>query len=819
MRESLLKFAGYFDFWQIVWAKLARIILRNRISILLVMGVLSVFMAFMGQKVNFQYGLPELLPSDDSTLIRYHQFRAEYGKEPTVIVLGIEKNPLKEKALFNAWFQLSRYLKLIAGVDTVVSVASVYQLLRVDSPKKFLVRPLISDTVGSQAALDTLRAKIEGLPFYRNLLFNPETDASLMAISLNDKVFNSDERQALISAIVEQAETFSQSTDLRVHYSGLPFIRTVVTNMVKKELGRFILLSILITILILFVFFRSFKPIFISLLVVGLGVTWSIGTMGILGYEITILTSIIPPLLIVIGVPNCVYLINKFHKEYQTHQNHAKALTRVVSMVGKATFMTNATTAAGFATFVFTQSNLLIEFGIVAAINILLLFVFSISLIPILFSFMRAPKARHTKHLEMPWVSKFVAVLSHLVEERRKLVYFIAVILLVASVYGFSKIKSTGNIVDDLPRSHAVTVDLKFFEEHFKGVMPFEITVDAKKPRMILRHSELKKLEKVQALVYSYPEFSRPMSVVEGIKFVKQSFYGGMSDKYALIDNRERAFFKPYIDNFGGNKSILSPYLDSTYQRARITMQMADVGTDKMDLLIEELKPRLDSILDPEKYEVNYTGTSVVYLEGAKYLVKNLFISLALAILIVAGIMALLFNSFRMIVISIAVNFFPLLMTAALMGYLSIAIKPSTVLVFSIAFGISVDDTIHFLAKYRQELRHFNGNIGAAVHKALSETGVSMFYTSIILFFGFSVFISSEFGGTRALGLLVSFTLLMAMLWNLVVLPSFLLSLEKYLISKSFNEPYFELYDEEEEENEEDVEAKEGQNNLNKENT
>jgi len=781
-----------------VWTKIAGRILRNRIAILIVFGALTAFMAFMSQNVNYQYGLPELLPYDDSTLVEYREFRAQYGKEPTVIVLGIEKNPIQEIGLFNSWYNLSEKLKQVEGVDTVVSVASVYQLNRLDSPKKFLVQPLITQRINTQEELDAIRAQIDALPFYSNLLYNPETEATLMAISLNDKIFNSTERQVLISSIMNLATEFGESNQLKIHYSGLPFIRTIITNMVKSELGLFILLSILVTILILYLFFRSFRPILISLLVVGMGVVWSLGTMGLMNYEITILTAIIPPLLIVIGVPNCVYLINKYHGEFQSHQNNAKALTRVVAHVGKATFMTNATTAAGFATFIFTQSNLLIEFGIVASINILLLFIFSLCLIPIIFSFLKPPKEKHTKHLDLPWVSSFVDTLIGIVERKRPWVYGLGLLLFGLSLFGFSKIKATGNIVDDLPSSHFVTQDLKFFETHFKGVMPFEVTIDAGKPRMMLRYSTLKKIEKVQDLLYAYPEFSKPMSVVEGVKFARQSFYGGLADKYDLINNRERAFFKPYISNFGGDKGIMSPYLDSTYQRARITLQMADVGTDKMDLLLEDLKPKVDSILDPTKFKVTYTGRSVIYLEGAKYLVKNLLISLALAILIVAGIMALLFNSLRMILISVLVNFFPLLMTAALMGYLGIAIKPSTVLVFSIAFGISVDDTIHFLAKYRQELKNNNDQIGLSVHKALSETGVSMFYTSIILFFGFSVFISSEFGGTRALGLLVSFTLLMAMLCNLIILPSFLLTMEKMLVSKSFKEPYFDIYLDEE---------------------
>lgn len=804
-------FSGTLPDYKLMWTKLASFILRQRIAILIVLALLTVFMGYMGRGVAIQYALPQLLPDSDSTLIAYKEFRQQYGKEPTVIVLGIPENPLNSVELYNAWYQLGNDFKAIEGVDTVVSVCNLFELKKDVEAQRFNLSFVHKGPVKDEAELKVVRDKIFSLPFYSELLFNDSTGASLMALSLDDSKFNSKTRMILVDALMAVTDEFGEKYAIETHLSGLPFVRSIVSSMVERELKLFIFLALAATILILFFFFRDYRPVVIALIVVGMAVIWSLGTMGILGYEITILTSIIPPLLIVIGVPNCVYLINKYHSEYLKHKNKAKALTRVVVLVGRATFMTNATTAAGFGTFIFTQSILLVEFGWVAAINILLLFVFSLCLIPIFFSFIPDPKEKNIQHLELAWMKRIMESVTFIVERRRPLVYLVTIVLMLAAGYGMSKIVSTGNLVDDLPEDHYVLSDLAFFEEHFTGVMPFEITVDALKPKMIMKSSTMKRLEKTQDLVASYDEFTRPMSIVEGVKFIKQGFYGGDPEKYSLINSREKAFFKPYVDNFSGDQSILAPYIDSTRQRARITLQMADVGTKQMSAILEDLKPRIDSILPPEKYHVQYTGTSVVYLMGANYLVRNLFISLLLAILIVGIIMALLFSSARMIFISIFINVLPLMITAAMMGYFGIPIKPSTILVFSIAFGISVDDTIHYLAKYRQELRYQDDNIGKAVHFTLSETGVSMFYTSVILFFGFSVFDSSQFGGTKALGILVSLTLFVAMVANLILLPSLLLSLEKALLSKSFREPLLEIYDEEEDIDHDELEIRKGE--------
>ena len=536
------------------------------------------------------------------------------------------------------------------------------------------------------------------------------------------------------------------------------------------------------------------------MLVVTVGVVWSVGIQSLFGYKVTILTGLIPPLIIVIGIPNCIFLLNKYHSEYKNHGNQIKALSRVIRKIGNAIFLTNTTTALGFATFIFTKSEILIEFGILAAIDIFVVFILSILIIPIIFSFLKAPKERHTKHLENKAMVKIVGVLEYLVKHQRKPVYIVTVIIIGLSIYGVSLITTTGNIIDDLPKNDPIVEDLKFFETSFNGVMPFEIVIDTKKKNGVFADNgkALYKIQKLQRELAKYKEFSKPLSVTEAIKFSYQAYKKGNPKFYILPPATELKKLKKYVKN-DNRKNSFSSFIDSNYQITRVSFQMADIGTKEMDILLNEIRPKIDDIFTPQEYNVSVTGTSVVFLKGTNYLVENLLTSLTLAIILIASLMSVLFSSVRMVLVSLVPNLLPLLITAGLMGFFGIPIKPSTILIFSIAFGISVDDTIHFLAKYRQELKQQQWNIKEAVYLALQETGVSMIYTSIILFFGFGVFTVSSFGGTIALGILVSVTLVFAMMADLILLPSLLLSLDKALTTKAFKkEPLIEILDEEE---------------------
>jgi len=564
----------------------------------------------------------------------------------------------------------------------------------------------------------------------------------------------------------------------------MPYVRTLNSQNIIDEIEIFILAAILITSLIFYLFFRSYRATFISMFVVVIGVMWTFGILGLLEYEITVLTALIPPLIIVIGIPNCIFLINKYQHEVNKHGNKAKSLQRVITKVGNATLMTNTTTASGFATFVITQSKLLTEFGTVASLSIMAIFVLCLLIIPIIYSFMPMPKEKHLEHLNRQWINRLGDWIEKTVKHKSITIYSFSLILLITSIIGIYQIETTGSLLEDMPKSAEFFKDIEFYEKEFNGVMPLEILVNTKRKKGVLKRSTLKRMNELELLIEDIPELSKPISIVGLVKYAKQAYYNGNPKYYQLPTAQENTFILSYAKNTTNDVSLLKNYVDSTGQYARITTFMKNAEIEKMERIEEQLKEKIAKIFPEDKYEVTLTGKAYLFQKGTRFLIRNLILSLALAIVLISLFMAYMFRSFRMIIISLIPNLLPLLITAGMMGYLGVPIKPSTILVFSIAFGISVDDTIHFLAKYRQELIANHWRIKKSIFAALRETGISMFYTSIVLFFGFSVFITSNFGGTVALGALISGTLLLAMMANLLLLPVLLLSLERSIANK-----------------------------------
>ncbi|PLX12290.1 MAG: transporter [Marinilabiliales bacterium] len=782
-----------------MWQFIVRLILRNRISILVIIGLLTVFMAYKGSGIKMTYEMARMLPKNDSINVEYEKFKEQFGQDGSVIFVAIQDPDLYTLKHFTDWYELSNSVNDIYGVEEVVSTARLYNLQRNDEKKKFDFKPIVNKKPESQAQVDSIKNIVYGLPLYSGRLFNPETNVSMMMITLDKEVLNSKKRIALISNIKDHIDEYGKKYDIDIKYSGLPYIRTVTSKVIQDELLYFVLLSLFITSVLLLILFRSVRAVAFSMLVVVIAVIWVLGTIVLFGYKITILTGILPPLLIVIGVENSIFLLNKYLSEYRDHGNKARALSRMISRIGNANLLTNATTATGFAAFIITSNSLLVEFGIIASINILVTYLLSLILLPILFSFFPSPKKKHLKHLEKSTISKIIDRITIIVLTKRKLVYAITIVLFIGGIIGITQLKTTGNIVDDISKKSKLYKDLIFLESNFKGVMPLEITVDTKKKNGILSLSTIKKLDQLQDTLALYPEFSPPVSVVEVIKAAKQAFYRGNTKMYQLPNSQEKNFILSYVPDIeSNNKSVLNSFVNDDLSKTRITVQMANIGTNDVERILADLKPKVNSIFPPDRYDVQLTGTSVVFLKGTNYLVKNLFSSLLLAIIVITALMAIIFSSFRMILISLIPNIIPQVLTAGMMGYFGISIKPSTILIFSIALGISVDNTIHFLSRYRLHLKHTNWKIKESILAALHETSYSMIYSALVLFFGFFIFTLSSFGGTEALGYLVSFTLVVALLSNIFVLPSLLLSFDNKLLTKSFRQAKHHVFDEEE---------------------
>ncbi|AEH00550.1 RND family transporter [Lacinutrix sp. 5H-3-7-4] len=770
-------------FWDIV----ARLILRNKIGILLGVILITLLLSTQWKYMRFTYTEANLLPDDHEVNIEYNRFLDIFGEEGNLIVLGVKDSTLFTVEKLNAWNALSEAFRKDSLVETVVSIKDLQKLVKNQDAKKFELEPFIKDSIASISQIDILQEELfNKYPFYDNFLYNKNTKTIRTALYLKKDIVNTPKRKDfVVKNLMTKVKTFEDTYNLDVRISGMPYIRTLNAQNIVDEIGMFVLAALLVTSLIFFLFFRSFRATFISLIVVCIGVMWTLGILGLLRYEITVLTALIPPLIIVIGIPNCIFLINKYQHEVKLHGNKVKSLQRVITKVGNATLMTNVTTASGFATFIITESKLLKEFGVVASLSIIAIFILCILIIPIIYTFLPYPKERHLEHLNKRWIGGFVNWMERMVKEKRITIYITSLCLLITCIIGIYQIKISGSLIEDMPKKTEFFQDIRFFESEFNGIMPLEIMVNTKRKKGVMKSTTLKRMNDIEDLIIETPELSRPISIVSLVKYSKQAFYNGNPKYYQLPTKQEEAFILPYIKNSSsGDVDLLKNFVDSTGQYARITTFMKDIGTDRMERIEDNLLTKIGRVFPKEKYEVTMTGKALVFQKGTKYLVKNLALSLSLAIVLISLFMAYMFRSFRMIIVSLIPNLLPLVVTAGLMGYLGVPIKPSTILVFSIAFGISVDDTIHFLAKYRQELQANNWKIKKSVYAALRETGVSMFYTSIVLFFGFSVFIISSFGGTVALGALVSVTLLFAMLSNLLLLPSLLLSLERNIANK-----------------------------------
>lgn len=781
-----------------MWAWLASRILRNRIAVLVMVALLTGWLGYQTKNVAMQYKHGGLLPNTDSAFVDYERFLAQFSEDGNVLVIGTQGDGLYTPQAFSAWRQLGDDLKQEDGVDSVFSEAHLFELVRDDSLKRFQLGAVWQGPPADQAAMDSLLVRVRSLPFYKDLLYNDSTKASLMMVFVDAERFNSARRGDVVERIEARARRFESEQGLPVYLSGLPFIRVKSTGMVKAEMPLFMGLSMFLCGALLLLFFRSWRVMWICLGVVGVSVVWSFGAMGLLGYKVTLLMSVIAPLVIVTGVPNCVFLINAYHYEYVRHGNKMKALQRVISRIGAAAFLTNATTAVGFTTFCFTYSDALIEFGWIATIGIMVLWALSMLLIPVLFSYMPPPKPRHLKHLERRWLDAAVEWIVRTVRDRRPLIYGITAFMFVFALFGLLRLRDESRIVDDLPEDNPVLTDLRFFETNFKGVMPLEIVVNTGKKNGVFQDATLKRIDRLADTLATHPEFSRPLSIADAVKFTRQAFYGGDPERYGLLTSTDKTFIAPYLENVGSRQGMAKAFVDSSRSITRITVQMADVGTMRMDTVLAKLRTQVDSLFKPDRYDVTLTGTSVVFLKGSGYLVNNLIISLFWAVVLIVGMMALLFNSLRILVVSLIPNLIPLVVTAGLMGYLHIPIKPSTILIFGIALGIAVDNAIHFLARYRLELRLTGHDLKRSVDLATREVSVGIIYTSVVLLAGFSMFAFSHFGGIRALGVLTSLTLLIAMLTNLLVLPSLLISFNKSLMTKTFEEPLLEILDEEE---------------------
>lgn len=767
-----------------MWYHLGKFILKNRVILLLLLAGITAFMGYHASKVQLSYDFSRAIPTDNPKYKIYQEFKKKFGEDGNLLVLGIQTDSFFSEKIFNDYAGMLRNLKKQDGVDDIIGIPSAINLVKVPETEKLKADTIFADRHLTQEEIDSSAKVFLNLPFYRNLLYNPESHTWLMGVRIKKELMAKKVRISIVNAIGKVADDFGKSNNLTVYKSGLPHIRTQLSVRSVSEMRMFILASIILSAIILLLFFRSLTAMWMSLGVVAIGVIWSFATIEMMGYKISILNALVPPLMVVIGIPNCIYFLNKFHTAYNETGDKKKALVTMVERMGVVTLFCNLAAAIGFGVFAFTQSQILKEFGIVSGINIIALFFISLILIPSVLSFVKAPRSRHTRYLENPALKRWLDRLERWALNHRKLIFVVTSLIVAVSVAGIFKLKTLGYIVDDLPKNDKIYTDLRFFEKNFKGVMPLEIIVDTKEKRGASRnYQNIIRIDSLAQFLASMPEIGRPLSIADGLKFAKQAFFEGDSNNYSMPSEFDLPALSQYLtfrkDSSTTKNSfakLVSTFMDSSRQQARISVNMADVGSNRLPLILDTINERVNQLFPKDKYGVVLTGTSVTFVEGNRYIINGLKDSIIWAFILIAFCMLYLFRSARILICSLIPNVIPLLITAGIMGWAGIPLKPSTVLVFSVALGIAIDITIRFLVNYKQELPRYGNDMMKTVTETIHSTGISIIYTSLVLIAGFVIFCFSGFDGTKALGWLTSLTLVVATLTNLVLLPAILIS-------------------------------------------
>ncbi len=769
-----------------MWFSIAKWILKKRVFCLIILGIFTIIMGYEASKVQLSYDYNNVIPASNPKFKDYENFKKLFGDDGNDMIIGVESDQLFTLPIFNKAITLQKELQHIPGVIGVFSFIDAVHL-SVDTQQRFVATALLNHTFTSQDSLNHARAIFQNDIFYRNRIYNPETHAYIYLIQLNADSINSGARTLLIDRISKAGASFTKETGIAVHESGFPYIRTTMANRIAVEMRWFLTSSILLSALALLLFFRSFSTMVISLTVVIIGVIWCIGFLVICGYKITLLSALIPPLVIVIGIPNCIYFLNKYHTSYKHLNNQKEALIAMIGKMGIITLFCNIAAAIGFAVFAFTQSSLLKEFGVVAGLTIFSLFFISLLFLPSVLSFLPIPKTRHLNYLHNRYLEKTLERIEKWCFQHMRWILSIAIVCVVISLLGTFKLKSEGFIVDDFPKKDPVYVDLLWFQNNFKGILPLEVLIDTKRKNGITRSLALfQNINDFSDSINAMPMMSIPTSFVNGLKFARQAYYQGDTTSYSVPNTFDMIFLAPYLNqrsaqthNGNSMSKMMNSFIDSNKQIIRITTNMKDVGSAVLPSILQHISKKANQIFDTSKYQITYTGSCITFLEGINFIIKGLVDSIVWAFVLIAICMLYLFKSFRILICSLIPNMIPLLMTAGIMGWMGIALKPSTVLIFSVALGIAIDITIRFLVNYKQEQESYQYNTKKVLSQTIRHTGVSILYTSFVLIAGFFIFCFSSFGGTRSLGWLTSLTLLFSTITNLILLPVLLLLIEK----------------------------------------
>ena len=708
------------------------------------------YIAFISdEKIITDFSLEQLFPDKDPAKDLYEQLLIDFPKEESNLFLVYECDNCLSQESLEELLNITDDLSFIQGVENVQSVLTFID----------------EDFEDYELDAWNLEAKqILNNPVLSNIFIAKEGTIGNIIVKLENHINDHDTRKVVLTEVYNVLDNYS----LKYYLAGIPFIRTEYVEFVMSERNIFIPIAFIVSALVLFFVFRQVRCVILSLLAIGITLIWISGIMSILDISINVISYLTFNLLTIIGVSDCIHILIKYHESLKDGLSKEDSITQVIKEIGYALFLTSFTTAVGFFSLGLTNIKIIREFGFLVGIGVILMFLITIIFLPIILSFIRIPKKKHIQRLVQGGRLQLAESFNKWIFNYSKRVLSITFIIIIISIYGIFQVSNNSSVFDDFRPGNKIYESIKFVDHNLGGVFPIEILIETDRERGLLDPELLYYIEEFQDSVKQIYTIGSVKSIVDIIKVIDKEF----NDSYDIPQSYDEIISYSSFD-----EDAFSAFILPDFKKGRITCRAIAGKTDEADYTKQIIYKYADSIL-PDDCKVSITGSIIVMLKSNKYMVKNLMTSFIVASIVIFFSMMFLFGSKRLALLSILPNIIPLMFAGGIMGVFNIILRPSTAMTFSIALGIAVDDTIHFLARFRQEYIKNRGDYRLAITRTLLTTGKAIISTTIVISLGFIVLLFSQYVPNFEFGLLGTIILIIALAGSLILLPVLIIQLK-----------------------------------------
>ncbi|TGE28490.1 efflux RND transporter permease subunit [Hymenobacter metallicola] len=744
------------------------------LTLLLLTLVTAVSIYFVAQ-LRFNYNFNDFYPAGDPDLDYYEQYSARFGNDNDYVLLGLEAPP--GHSVFEPQFlvkvdSLTRFIQQRRHVVHVTSPTNATNPV-VEGFGVFNIPYLHPQEPARRAQDSTLVYRTPGL--VDNLIAR---DARSVTILFQTAPNLSKPPGDSLLAAVRTELTRQGITDSQYHLAGKMVAQSVFVDRLQWELVVFMSLSVMLVTVLLWFTFRTWWGVVLPLVVVMGAIIWGLGLMSACGVSIDLMTALLPIMLFVVGMSDTIHIITRYSTELGYGASKKDSLLIALKESGFGSGLSALTTSIGFFTLMTSTIRPIYNFGLFTGIAVLLTFVLSFTLLPAMLVLLRKPQLRVPRREGHSW-DGVLGRMFRTVLARRQLVVGLSALILIGSVASASRIRINSSLLDDLSKNDPVKLDFAFFEKNFAGVRPFELALQPAAGRSIYDLQVLRETEEIEKYLQKTYGLNFVASPVTIIKSVRKALNGGLLEEYRLPESEaELAQLVRRVKLFRKKPEFRALVLPDASE-GRLTGRMPDIGSIRADALNADLRQFLRQHTDPKILTTRLTGSANLIDKNNENLTLNMITGMSIDIVMVTLIVLLLFRSLRMTLVVLIPNLVPILIVAGVMGLAGVSMKVSTSIIFTIAFGIAVDDTIHFISKLKLTLLQ-EPSLFKAVRKTYLMAGKAVIVTSLILVGGFSTLIFSSFDGTFYVGLLIGLTLLFGVVAELTLLPILILYFYKH---------------------------------------